>query len=114
VPSGDDVSAVDLTDDLEDGDQIAVHKEEIFVTDDVIAEFEIAPGEDVFMIGLFVAHHGGSRNKPVVRFGNLAMTADPLGLVKQPNAIDKARARDMGIGTSSLEISTDSETRMDQ
>jgi hypothetical protein len=85
VPNGDDLSAVDLTDDWKEGDQFAVQMEGIFVTDEVIRRFEINPGEDVLMIGMFTSHHGGKRNKPVVRSGNLAMTADPNALVKQPN-----------------------------
>jgi hypothetical protein len=38
----------------------------------------IGPGDDVAMIGRFISHAGVARNKPTVRFGNIAMSADPF------------------------------------
>jgi hypothetical protein len=41
-------------------------------------EHPVAPGDDVFMLGRFVAHDGKQRNKPVVRFGHVAMLPEPI------------------------------------
>jgi hypothetical protein len=39
----------------------------------------IGPGEDVFMVGRFMDHDGGSqRNQPALRFGNIAMDPTPI------------------------------------
>jgi hypothetical protein len=89
IPNGDDLSVVDFTDDWREGDQISVQMEGIFVTDEAIRRFEISAGEDVLMIGMFANHHGGKRNKPVVRSGNLAMTADPDAVVRQPHGMNR-------------------------
>lgn len=35
-------------------------------------------GDDVFMIGRFVDHDGGEKNKPTVRFGNISMMPTPI------------------------------------
>jgi len=88
MPGADDLSAVDITDDLSnETDQTNVNPEDGFVTPDIIKRFEIGPGEDIFMGGLYPNHHGGDRNKPCARFGNIAMMPDEKSLVKQPNNI---------------------------
>jgi hypothetical protein len=85
IPGADDLSIVDLTDDLRETDQIWFHSEDRFITKEHISKFEIEPGEDVFMVGLFDKQHGGSRNVPCARFGNLAMVASDQNPVVQPN-----------------------------
>jgi hypothetical protein len=75
-PGGDDIAAVDITADIRETDQIFVQSEESFLTLDIIQEYVIGFGEDVFMIGMFASHHGGERNIPAARFGNLSMLAN--------------------------------------
>jgi hypothetical protein len=43
------------------------------ITHEVIRENGIGIGDEVFVIGLFTKHHGGERNLPIVRTGNIAM-----------------------------------------
>jgi hypothetical protein len=85
VPHHDDISIVDLTDDLRETDQIAFCREYEFLSKDLIKRLEIGPGDDVFMVGLFADAHGGDRNIPCVRFGNLSMMASDHALIEQPN-----------------------------
>jgi hypothetical protein len=76
-PCSDDLAAVDITADIRETDQIFVQSEASFLTQDIINEYAIEFGEDVFMIGMFASHHGGKRNIPAARFGNLSMLASP-------------------------------------
>lgn len=46
-------------------------------------KFEIGVGDDVFMMGLFVDHHGGPTNVPAARFGNISMMPNPNALLEQ-------------------------------
>jgi hypothetical protein len=48
----------------------------MFATREIIAQLDIGPGDDVFMVGRFVAHDGKQRNLPSVRFGNISMMPD--------------------------------------
>src|SRR5260221_14479087 len=77
-----------------DGDDIAVcpipltfmYKAAIYfipsnnlLTKKLIDDFEIGPGDDVFVIGRFVNHEGKQRNLPSARFGNIAqMPWEPI------------------------------------
>ena len=87
VPNGDDISAVDITDDLRKNDELVVANEFGFLTPFLIDHFKIGLGEDVFMIGLFSDQYGGERNTPAARFGNVALLANKDALIKQPNGI---------------------------
>lgn len=50
-----------------------------FLTKDYITQFEIGPGDDVFVVGRFISHEGRQRNLPSVRFGNIAqMPWEPI------------------------------------
>lgn len=42
-------------------------------TDEVIQQQTIGIGDEVFLTGLFVNHHGKNRNLPIVRVGNIAL-----------------------------------------
>jgi hypothetical protein len=79
----DDLSAVDLSDqiDLERDEVIGLY-EDLFVTPLVVERFDIGLGEDTFMCGLFASHHGGERNIPMTRFGNIAMMASQAAPVE--------------------------------
>lgn len=47
--------------------------EGMFLDSKAIAEHDIGPGDDVYMVGRFVNHEGVQRNLPCVRFGSIAM-----------------------------------------
>jgi hypothetical protein len=50
-----------------------------FVTQQVLQQFDLGIGDDVFTVGRFVNHDGKQRNNPVVRFGNIAqMPVEPI------------------------------------
>lgn len=80
---GDDLIAVDITDHVDSAsDDIIGLEEDVFITPEVVKEFQIGTGEDIFMSGLFASHHGGNRNVPVIRFGNIAMMASEAAPVE--------------------------------
>jgi hypothetical protein len=59
------------------------HLVQFFTTDiiaspQVIAERDIGPGEDVFMIGRFIDYDGGETNVPALRFGNISVMPQPI------------------------------------
>ena len=85
-PDGDDLSIIDLGDEQKVGDQVAHYLDSISFADKAFMErLEISIGEDAFMTGLFAQHHGGERNKPVARFGNVALLASDDAPIEQPN-----------------------------
>ena len=47
--------------------------EQVFATDQRIADFEIGLGDEVFIIGLFTRFFGRTKLTPIVRTGNIAM-----------------------------------------
>ena len=63
-----------------------------FMTKEYKEQHDIGPGEDVFMVGLFVDHKGFTRNVPALRFGNISMDPAPLtqgnGKVAESYCID--------------------------
>lgn len=76
---GDDLAAIDVTDYIDPGvDNVIALYEDVFITPEIIKEFQIDQGDDTFMCGLFASHDGGLRNVPVQRFGNISLmpTAD--------------------------------------
>jgi hypothetical protein len=50
----------------------------MFLTEEVVAHFDVGAGENVFMAGRFIDHDGGSANKPALRFGNISMMPEPI------------------------------------
>jgi len=79
---GDDIAAIDITDHQETHDLVVTIHEEMFVTPEVIEQFEIGPGEDTFMCGLFASHPGVTANVPAFRFGNISVLADVVAPVE--------------------------------
>ena len=74
--NGDDLAVIDVSEKLDLVlDDVTGLYEDIFITPEAIKAFSIGIGEDAFMCGLFASHHGGERNVPVARFGNLSMMA---------------------------------------
>ena len=49
---------------------------DMFLDPHRIALADIGPGDDVALLGRFITHDGRQRNKPVARFGNIAMSHD--------------------------------------
>lgn len=49
-----------------------------FLTDEIIRDRSIGPGDEVFITGLFAQLSGSERNLPIVRTGNIAMMPDEL------------------------------------
>ena len=73
---GDDLCAVDISEKIDLAtDQLIGLYEDMFITPLVVERHNIGLGEDTFMCGLFASHHGGERNVPMARFGNIAMMA---------------------------------------
>ncbi|MBA1142259.1 hypothetical protein [Mesorhizobium neociceri] len=50
----------------------SVHYEQL-LTRDMVREYDIGIGDDVFMIGRFIGHDGKTHNRPSVRFGNISV-----------------------------------------
>jgi hypothetical protein len=53
--------------------EVVVIETGLFVTQQLITQYTIGPGDDVFMLGRFVDHEGVARNVPSARFGNISM-----------------------------------------
>jgi hypothetical protein len=84
VEGGDDVCAVEIdVSTFEYGDFSCIPKY-TFTTKAEIEKEGVNLGENAFMIGLFLSHHGGARNVPSARFGNLAMLANDDAPVSTP------------------------------
>jgi hypothetical protein len=69
---GDDLAVCPLEFSL-DTHKFSLLARDWFLTKEEMDEYDIGPGDDVFMAGRFVQHEGRQRNTPVVRFGNLSM-----------------------------------------
>lgn len=50
----------------------------MFLSREKVSEFEIGPGEDVFMVGRFIDHDGVETNNPSLRFGNISLMPSPI------------------------------------
>jgi hypothetical protein len=51
----------------------ALNLPDFYPTPERMEELNIGVGDDVFMLGRFIAHSGQQRNQPLARFGNIAM-----------------------------------------
>lgn len=54
----------------------------MIVTQQVVTDYSIGVGEDIFLTGLFSKHVGNKKNIPIVRTGTIAVMADPDELVE--------------------------------
>jgi len=87
---GDDLSIIDVTENLQGSLAEAwVVDERNFISKERYDDLMIDIGEDTIMVGLFSAHHGGERNIPSARFGNISMMPSDKALVKQPNHVQR-------------------------
>lgn len=50
----------------------------LFITKEIIAEFDIGIGDDTYLIGRFVGHEGRVHNEPTARFGNVSAMNRPM------------------------------------
>lgn len=48
----------------------------MLITDDIVKQHSIGPGDEVFFPGLFVNHYGKKQNLPIIRIGNIAAMAE--------------------------------------
>jgi hypothetical protein len=80
-PDGDDVAACQIGSEWKAFDCASILYSTL-ATQDVIEQWSIGPGDDVFLVGRFVGHQGQTRNRPVVRFGHIAML--PAERIRQP------------------------------
>lgn len=71
-PDGDDLAVVKLDPDRATFKYRRV-PEGIFISPKIIADHNIGPGDDCYMVGRFINHDGRQRNLPSVRFGNIGM-----------------------------------------
>jgi hypothetical protein len=69
--NGDDVAAYSLEPSTKhDYSYVPI---DLFVTQGRISHYGLGPGDDVFMVGRFINQEGRQRNRPLLRFGNVAM-----------------------------------------
>ncbi len=59
----------------------------MFLSKEMMRDFNIGLGDDTFMVGRFVNHDGKQRNAPALRFGNIAMM--PTEPIKDRYGIDQ-------------------------
>lgn len=74
-PDGDDVRAALI--EVDASENIYVQNIDQFITPDHLKpdNWHIGPGDQVFMVGRFVLHDGKKTNTPVVRYGNISLSA---------------------------------------
>jgi hypothetical protein len=68
----------------EDLHEFSVMGTNFFVTDEMVGSKSIGVGDDVFMVGRFVDHDGGTNNVPAVRFGSISVM--PTIMKEEPNS----------------------------
>jgi hypothetical protein len=88
LPGGDDIAAIDVTDEF-DGPHSWIRgvPETDFVTPAFIEDASISLGEDGFMLGLFTGQPGEKFNLPAARFGNLSLLANFPHPIEQGHGI---------------------------
>lgn len=77
-----DLAILDVHEDTRPTDQFSYINERDFLAGSAWDSADITIGEDVFMVGLFAEHHGGDRNVPSARFGNVSMLASARAPVR--------------------------------
>lgn len=80
-PDGDDLVVLPMPADRDDL-RVTFNIERDFLTEKKAAEFDIGPGDDVFMVGRFINQEGRQRNLPAARFGNISVM--PEEKIRQP------------------------------
>jgi hypothetical protein len=75
-PDGDDIAVLPLELDGLSLKWLSIPTTQ-FISRDIIENYRVGPGDEVFLIGRLVTMAGRQKNSPVVRFGNLSMMANP-------------------------------------
>lgn len=70
-----------------DWDHLAVPYS-LCITEERMKEHAVGLGDEVFITGLFIHHHGSSRNIPIVRVGNLACMTEEKIVTKRGGLMD--------------------------
>jgi hypothetical protein len=83
IPSDYDVAIIPIQLNQNILDVMAI-RTNMFISDQVIADRNIGPGESVMMVGRFVDHDGAEINVPALRFGHISMM--PLN-IRQENRV---------------------------
>lgn len=68
---GDDVAVCPII--LDSTHRFSCVPRHMLLTRELIGEYSIGPGDDVFIVGRFVGAEGQQQNTPTARFGNIAM-----------------------------------------
>jgi hypothetical protein len=79
-PDGDDIAICPILFDYQNMRYRCVPRESL-LDREIVAKYNIGPGDDTFMVGRFINHEGTQQNLPTVRFGCIAQM--PLEPVKQ-------------------------------
>lgn len=72
-PNSDDVAACPISTQIKDGQVVAPFDSKYVLTEKIVDDYAIGPGDEIFMVGRFIGHDGKQRNLPSIRFGNLSM-----------------------------------------
>ncbi|MFZ3213363.1 MAG: hypothetical protein WA188_17815 [Terriglobales bacterium] len=80
-PSGDDVVVFPI--DLGERFKWWSVGTQAFVTHEIIETYRIGYGDEAFLVGRLVTHAGQQKNSPVIRFGNVALMAEPITYKKR-------------------------------
>jgi hypothetical protein len=81
VSAEDDVAVLPFA--IPDNADFSAIAPDLFLAEDCLIEgWQLFPGDEVIFYGRFVTHDGRQRNKPVVRYGNVAMMPDPADPVR--------------------------------
>jgi|SRR6185295_8516176 len=76
-PEGDDLAIIPLKKTSIDCDTSYIQQED-FITKEKVVEYELGLGEEIFMIGRFMAYQGREKNEPAARFGTISMMPVPI------------------------------------
>jgi hypothetical protein len=87
-PDGDDVAIYPLS--LQGDFKSHSVPMEWFADRECIETYNLGYGDDVFLVGRLIAQSGRQKNTPVVRFGNISLSADPTEPVKYNNREQEA------------------------
>src|SRR5262249_24353303 len=74
-PNGDDIAVFSIDLHGKDADFFSISTDH-FITPEIMKDFDIGPGDDVFLVGRLVTLAGRQKNSPVARFGNISMMPD--------------------------------------
>jgi len=87
-PDGDDVAVYPL--DLQGDFNWVAISTDMFVDKECMQAYNIGYGDDVFLVGRLIAQSGRQKNTPVIRFGNISLTADSSEKIKYQNREQEA------------------------